>query len=155
MKATVSEKSLAVIKSMQQNELTESVIYAEIAKFAKGDENKETLLRLSAEEKAQYPTNTYDVKGVLWEMFEKYPNLYGDISAGSAYRALSKDPKGYEFLQKFHKKICFGTDRFSSIDEPVPPIIGYLKDGVESGKITQEAYDSITHKNYLKLISES
>ena len=27
------------------------------------------------------------------------PNLYGDISAGSAYRALSKDPKGYEFLQ--------------------------------------------------------
>ena len=110
---------------------------------------------LSAEEKAQYPTNTYDIKGVLWEMFEKYPNLYGDISAGSAYRALSKDPKGYEFLQKFHKKICFGTDRFSSIDEPVPPIIGYLKDGVESGKITKEAYDSITHKNYLKLVSES
>ena len=50
----ISEKSLAIIKKMQQNELTESVIYREIAKFAKGDENKETLIRLSNEEKAHY-----------------------------------------------------------------------------------------------------
>ena len=54
MKATVSEKSLAVIKAMQQNELTESVIYAKIAAFAKGEENKKTLLRLSQEEHAHY-----------------------------------------------------------------------------------------------------
>ena len=39
---------------MQQNELTESVIYEEIAKFAKGDTNKATLRRLSQEEKAHY-----------------------------------------------------------------------------------------------------
>lgn len=50
----ISEKSLKIIKKMQQNELTESVIYAEIAKFAKGDENKKTLLRLAEEEKAHY-----------------------------------------------------------------------------------------------------
>ncbi|MBQ3151462.1 MAG: VIT1/CCC1 transporter family protein [Clostridia bacterium] len=54
MQKTLSEKSLAVIKKMQQNELTESVIYENIAKFAKGEENKKTLLRLSAEEKAHY-----------------------------------------------------------------------------------------------------
>ena len=54
MNKTISPAALAVIKKMQQNELTESVIYAEIAKFAKGDENKETLLRLSAEEHAHY-----------------------------------------------------------------------------------------------------
>ena len=39
---------------MQQNELTESVIYEAIAKFANGEENKKTLLRLAAEEKAHY-----------------------------------------------------------------------------------------------------
>ena len=39
---------------MQQNELTESFVYEKIAKFAKGDENKKVLLRLSAEEKAHY-----------------------------------------------------------------------------------------------------
>ena len=54
MKKQLSEKALGIIKKMQQNELTESVIYAEIAKFAKGDENKETLLRLAREEKAHY-----------------------------------------------------------------------------------------------------
>ena len=50
----LSEKALSVIKKMQQNELTESVIYEEIAKFAKGEENKEVLLRLAKEEKAHY-----------------------------------------------------------------------------------------------------
>ena len=54
MKNQLSEKALGIIKKMQQNELTESVIYSEIAKFAKGDENKETLQRLAREEKAHY-----------------------------------------------------------------------------------------------------
>lgn len=50
----ISAKALKIIKKMQQGELTESVIYAEIAKFAKGEENKKTLIRLSEEEKAHY-----------------------------------------------------------------------------------------------------
>ena len=51
---SVSDKALAIIKKMQQNELTESVIYEKIAAFAKGEENKQTLLRLAREEKAHY-----------------------------------------------------------------------------------------------------
>ena len=51
---TISEKAMAIIKKMQQNELNESIIYEKIAKFAKGQKNKETLLRLSGEEKAHY-----------------------------------------------------------------------------------------------------
>ena len=54
MTKNLSEKALSIIKKMQQNELTESVIYKEIAKFAKGDENKQTLERLAREEKAHY-----------------------------------------------------------------------------------------------------
>ena len=54
MPHSVSEKALAIIKKMQQNELTESVIYEKISAFAKGEENKQTLLRLSREEKAHY-----------------------------------------------------------------------------------------------------
>jgi len=54
MKKELSAAALAVVKKMQQNELTESVIYKEIAKFAKGDENKATLKRLSDEEYAHY-----------------------------------------------------------------------------------------------------
>ena len=54
MKKELSEKALKIIKKMQQSELTESVIYKEIAKFAKGEVNKKTLERLSQEEKNHY-----------------------------------------------------------------------------------------------------
>lgn len=54
MTSTVSPAALAIIKRMQQNELTESVIYERIAAFAKGEENRQTLLRLAQEEKAHY-----------------------------------------------------------------------------------------------------
>ena len=63
MNHPVSEKALAIIKKMQQGELTESVIYEKIAAFAKGEENKQTLLRLSREEKAHY------------EIWKKYSGL--------------------------------------------------------------------------------
>ena len=54
MHNNISTAALAIIRKMQQNELTESVIYEKIAAFAKGDENKATLLRLAKEEKAHY-----------------------------------------------------------------------------------------------------
>jgi len=54
MTKKISATALAVIRNMQQSELTESVIYEKIAQFAKGEENKQTLLRLAREEKAHY-----------------------------------------------------------------------------------------------------
>ena len=54
MAGTLSQKALAVVKRMQQNELTESVIYEKLAAFAKGEENRKTLRRLAQEEKAHY-----------------------------------------------------------------------------------------------------
>lgn len=50
----LSPKALAIIKKMQQSELTESVIYEKIAAFAGGEENRATLLRLATEEKGHY-----------------------------------------------------------------------------------------------------
>lgn len=54
MEKRISEQALRIICKMQQNELTESIIYEKIAKFAKGDDNKNTLIRLAREEKAHY-----------------------------------------------------------------------------------------------------
>jgi len=58
----ISEKSIAIIKKMQQNELNESYIYEAIAKFAKGEENRKTLLRLAAEERSHYE---------IWKQYTK------------------------------------------------------------------------------------
>ena len=58
-----SAEALKIVRAMQQNELTESVIYEKIAAFAKGEENKATLLRLAKEERAHY------------EIWKKYTGL--------------------------------------------------------------------------------
>ena len=54
MEKNISEKALQIILKMQQNELDESFIYRKIAKWAKGEENKKTLLRLADEEEKHY-----------------------------------------------------------------------------------------------------
>lgn len=54
MRLSISAAAKRIITKMQQNELTESVIYEKIARFAKGDVNRQTLLRLAREEKAHY-----------------------------------------------------------------------------------------------------
>lgn len=58
----ISQQSIKMILTMQQNELTESVIYAEIAKKTKGENNKEVLTRLSKEEYAHYE---------IWKKYSK------------------------------------------------------------------------------------
>ena len=52
MTHNVSPEALEIIRRMQQSEMDESVIYKNIASFAKGKENRRTLLRLAKEEKA-------------------------------------------------------------------------------------------------------
>jgi len=54
MTQQLTDTARKIILKMQQNELTESVIYEKIAAFAKGEENKQTLLRLAREERAHY-----------------------------------------------------------------------------------------------------
>ena len=48
----ISQAALAIVRKMQRNEQTESIIYEKISKFAKGEDNKATLRRLAAEERA-------------------------------------------------------------------------------------------------------
>ena len=62
MKKELSRDVMDIILTMQQNELTESVIYEKIAAFAKGEENRKTLRRLAKEERAHY------------EIWKKYTN---------------------------------------------------------------------------------
>lgn len=74
METRISEKSLSIIKKMQQNELTESTIYKEIAQFAKGDGNKKTLLHLSDEEREHYEVwkkyTGIEMKVQKWKVFK-------------------------------------------------------------------------------------
>ena len=74
MATHLSDFALELVTKMQQSELTESVIYKKIAGFAKGEENRKTLLRLSREEKAHYQIwknyTGIEMKPEGWKVFK-------------------------------------------------------------------------------------
>lgn len=74
MEKMLSQKALDIIKKMQQSELTESFIYFEVAKFAKGEDNKATLSRLAHEERAHYEIwkkyTGIEMKPEKWKIFK-------------------------------------------------------------------------------------
>jgi len=93
MTSNISAASLEIIKRMQQSELTESVIYEKIAAFAKGEENKKTLLRLAQEEKAHY---------MIWK---KYTGLDMKPEMGKVFRyTLLARTLGFTFAVKLMER---------------------------------------------------
>ena len=97
-----------------------------------------------------YPKNQIKKKGHLFTMMEKFPNIYGDISAGSCHNALSRTPEiGYAFLKAFNKKLFFGTDRFTP--KTPAPILNFIKEALKNKKLTKAEYDNIMYKNFKRI----
>lgn len=84
--------------------------------------------------------------GRVPELFEKYPNLYGDLSANSAGQAIMRDPEfGLAFLEKFSERLFFATDMVNV--DMVFPLGAWLDEQVEKGSLSRKAYENICWKN--------
>jgi len=60
------------------------------------------------------PKHKIDEEGVLPIPFRRYENLYGDLSDGTAYSAITRDPEyTFKFFEEFQDRLCFGTDMVS------------------------------------------
>lgn len=60
-----------------------------------------------------YPKGPVKPGGAVHEVLSEFPNLYADISAGSGYNALTRDPTFTEgFLSRHWRKLIFGSDYF-------------------------------------------
>lgn len=67
-----------------------------------------------------YPKTKVAPGGAIDALMEKYPNIYGELSAGSGAGAISRDLDfGREFLIRRQDRIMFGTD-FLSPPQAVP-----------------------------------
>ncbi len=98
-----------------------------------------------------YPRGPVKRPGKLQELFDKYPNLHGDISAGSGYNALTRDMDyGYEFIKKYSPRLLFGTDLCHPGQKA--PIVEYLHGSLRKKVISKSAYDRITRINAEKLL---
>ena len=70
-------------------------------------------------DKVGYPKGQVLPGGRLFHLFRTYPNLYADLSAGSAFTALTRDFSQLsdgatveQFLLEFQDRLLFGRDYF-------------------------------------------
>jgi len=92
-----------------------------------------------------YPTGPVTPGGRLWHLFDTYPNLYADLSAGSAHRALSRDPDiGRRFIVKYHQRLLFGRDCFD----------GEMMALLREMELSEGVFQRVTEENATALIAE-
>ncbi len=106
----------------------------------------------SPEDRRGYPKYPVYEEGVVPKFMRKYPNLYGDLSAGSGYNALARDVDyAVKFLTEFQDRLLFGTDMCAPNVKPMLPefLIG-LRD---SGKISETVFVKIARENAIKLLN--
>ena len=69
---------------------------------------------------AGYPKGKVAAGGAIDRLMEKYPNIYGELSAGSGANSISRDLAfGQQFLIRRQDRIMFGTD-FLAPEQHVP-----------------------------------
>jgi predicted TIM-barrel fold metal-dependent hydrolase len=91
------------------------------------------------------------VPGRVVELMRNHPNLHGDLSAGSGYNAINRDPEfGCSFLEEFQDRLYFGTDIAHTRQET--PIVEHLRRITEEGFLSNEAYEKITWRNATRLL---
>lgn len=108
---------------------------------------------LTEEIRFDYPTGPVAEGGKIVELFRKYPNLYGDLSAGSASNALMRDPEfTAKFVEEFADRLMYGCDICAP--SPVFPykFRDFLEQMVESGKISLENYRKIVRENAIRIL---
>lgn len=67
-----------------------------------------------------YPRGPVSPGGAIDRLMEKYPNLYGECSAGSGANSIARDLEfGRKFLERRQDRVMFGTD-FLAPEQNVP-----------------------------------
>lgn len=89
--------------------------------------------------------------GRLPELFAKYPNLYGDLSANSGGNAIMRDPAfGLKFLETFQDRLMFGSDMCNN--EMEFPLGRWLDARLADGSLSQTVYDKICFENARRVL---
>jgi len=98
------------------------------------------------ETRGGYPGGPISAAGRIPQLLKEYPNLYGDLSAGSGFNAISRDPAfGCRFLEECQDKLLFGTD-ICHVNQEVE-IVPWLNEARENGEISHACHSKITRRN--------
>ncbi len=82
---------------------------------------------VTAADLARYPDGPVAPGGAIDALMDKYPNLHGDLSAGSGAQAIERDLEfGRAFLARRADRLMFGTD-FLAPGQKVPQLALFRK----------------------------
>lgn len=102
-------------------------------------------------DRAGYPNYPIRQEGVVPKLFRRYPNMYGDLSAGSGSNAFLRDPDyAVKFLNEFQDRLLFGTDICHA--SATFPMVDFLLDLKKTGKLSQAAFHKIARGNAERLL---
>ncbi len=104
----------------------------------------------SVADRLGYPAGTVE-EGAIPRLMRKYPNLYGDLSAGSGCNALTRD-RAYasKFLTEFQDRLFFGTDICQPTMPTLRPLAKFLRELRDSGEITQTVFRKVARENAIR-----
>ena len=106
---------------------------------------------LKGEDRNIYPKGPVVEGGTVPRLLRTYPNLYCDISAGSGYNALTRDPDfGYAFMNEFQDRLFYGTDTCSP--DQRHRHAEFLRQACSEGHITEEVLDNIAWRNLNRVL---
>jgi hypothetical protein len=94
-----------------------------------------------------YPDGPVTPGGALDRLLGEYPNLYGELSAGSGHNALTRDPEYTAgFVGRHWRQLLFGTD-FMFAGQELPQV-AWLRET----DLTEEQREAIGSGNALRLL---
>lgn len=104
-------------------------------------------------DRAGYPNSRIKDEGVIPKFMRRYPNLYGDLSAGSGFNALARDPDyAVKFLNEFQDRLIFGIDRRPEPDGSEPKQMIFLKELFSSGRISETVFRKVARENIIRIL---
>lgn len=126
------------------------VFWTEIARLETPAE-RAYIMNPDVSQVGRLPKGPIKEEGVVPKLFRRYPNLYGDLSDGTCYCALTRDEEyGPKFLEEFQDRLFFGTDYCScGMDLPLTRKLVEWRD---NGKISVEAFNKIARENAIKFL---
>ena len=86
------------------------------------------------------------IPGRVEELMRRYPNLYCDLSAGSAACAMMRDEAyGPYFMETFHDRLFYATDTIN--EKALFPLGDWLDTLASEGKLSAKAHAAICRGN--------
>ena len=107
----------------------------------------------SVNDRFGYPAGPVKEEGRVQELMRKYPNLYGDLSAGSGCNALARDREyAAKFLEEFQDRLFFGTDVCQPTMPTMRPLANFLKGMLADGAISSAVFNKVARENALRVL---